>query len=88
MGWALAASLEKFHRKEMRVKRRKTTAVNGGTESAFQWGVEVRDDLDAQRGARSRCEPQVFCCARPEAPGMPSSEGSRAEHSPFPLVTD
>ena len=88
MGSAPAASLEKLRRKETRVKRRKTAAVNRGTESVFQQGVKVRDDLDAQWGARSRCEPQVLCCASPEAPGMPSSEGSGAERSPFPLVTD
>ena len=87
MGSAPAAS-EKLRRKETSVKRRKTAAVNRGTESVFQQGVKVRDDLDAQWGARSRCEPQVLCCASPEVPGMPSSEGSGAEHSPFPLVTD
>lgn len=51
MGLAPAASSEKLHRKEIRVKRRKTDTVNRGTEGPFRWGVKAGDDLDAQWGA-------------------------------------
>lgn len=88
MGSALAASLEKLRREETRVKRRKAAVVNRGTGSAFQQGVKVRDDLHAWWGARSQRELQALCHASPKAPGMPSSEGSGAEHPPFLLVTD
>lgn len=58
------------------MQRRKTATVNRGTESAFRQGVKVRDDLDAQWGARGRCEPQALCRASPEAPGCRAQRGA------------